>query len=797
MLLAGVTPQCTAAEQSLLTTFGLESSRLDAPDTIAALLGGSIVVEKPKLTAPSGLLSNGEGYPDYANCVWAIAPLGATRITLFFRRFTFETDLDFVYVYDGLSTSDPLLAKLTGESLPPAVTSTRGAMLVLLKADGSRSARGFEASYRSDNAPEDFVPSWQEAAGVCKEATYRDYVSFACRLCVLATVGSVCGENCIVDHMHMVDRTQISKVRPTPCLPVLSLRLATEQSMRLGYALERSEAFGLSLSSPQGAGGLNPTDLYLPVPHELVFGRPVYVGMDTGCYILSCDPNERLHLWVIRASLEHARLSQCEGAFWVDLTTGAARNQVELPLSDPQSASVPFMVHDGLGKCTETLSLVPPISQAGALRLEGSTAACWLARFWGPQSAAAHIVPAFIELDLPEQRTLALLSDLIIPRGHRLSIIGGDAVIVVGPHQVHVRPSAELHLDRVTVASSVASSAVLVEGRLIATNSTFRNCTARLNVLGREGSDSQGGAVYVAPLGELVLNSAHVVNNAVKGGKGSTSGGGIYATRSKVTMVDSTLEHNSAHTDVFSDVCTGGAIALVDGTACVLNNTWLAQNSVRGGRDAAGGAIYAAGSSIRLFLATIYDNIVHGAVLSSSGGGLAITDRSAAELASMKVLQNVAMDSLATYGGGIYVYQSSSIKAQHTAIRGNTVKRSSDRSYGGGLFLRYSCSAELRSVEVLDNEAKDSSVYAYGGGVYARDKTTIAIFDSVWRGNSASNAGRYRRFAVACVLASYKCGLGLRCMQVCSRRCVAFTDKMCRGHGRFGGHCKQGVRIVT
>jgi hypothetical protein len=222
----------------LLTEFGLQSSRLDAPDTIATLLSASVNVVKPKLTAPAGLLSNGEGYPVYANCTWSIVPFGAASITLSFTEFSLEEDYDYVYVYDGLSMDDPLLAELTGGIVPPPVTSTGGSMLIVLMADGETHERGFEAAYRADNAPAGVVPSWQEGAGVCQEATYRDYVSFPCRLCVLATVSSVCGDNCITDHMHIVDRTKVSKqVRPAPCLPALSLRLAGEQGMRLGDAL--------------------------------------------------------------------------------------------------------------------------------------------------------------------------------------------------------------------------------------------------------------------------------------------------------------------------------------------------------------------------------------------------------------------------------------------------------------------------------------------------------------------------------------------------------------------------------
>jgi hypothetical protein len=725
---------------------GLQSSRLDAPDSISWLLGGSIDVIKPTLTAPAGLLSNGHedpSYPAFANCVWSIAPASATRIMLSFSRFDIEKDFDYVYVYDGLSTSDPLLAKLTGVDVPPPVTSTRGAMLVVLKSDNAFATRGFEAEYRADTALAGFVPSWQDGAGVCKEATYRDRISFACRLCVLATVSTVCGENCVADHIHLVDNTKTLKLRPAPCLPALSLRLARAQTVRLGDALERSEPFGLSLSALQGTvtgegDSLSPTDLYVPLPQEHLYGRPVYVGMDTGRYMVSCDPNEHPHLWVITAEDAHwnTPCTECEGAVWVDLATGAARTRVALP----PSASVPFMVHTGLGECTGTLSSVLAIF-AGALRLDNPiAAACWLMRFFGPQTSTARIAPTFIELDLLEYPTISLLSDLVVRGGQRLSIFCNDTSIVVGPRQVRVSPNAELRLDGVTIDSSTTSSAVLVEGRFIATNSTFRNCTARLNVLGQDGLDSQGGAVYVASGGELELHTAHVIDNAVRGGKGSTSGGGIFATGAKCTVVDSTLQHNIAQTA--EGACSGGTIALVDGTVCELNNTRLTHNSVQGGMEAAGGAVYVARSFVRLITGAIKDNAAHTALLFARGGGLAVTDWSSIELADIEVVHNIAMDSADVHGGGVYMYKNSSIKLLRTTICGNAAKRSTGQAYGGGLYLGISCYAELRDVEVLNNVAMDSGTYAMGGGLFAQDETIVAMSTSVWRGNSASSAGR-------------------------------------------------------
>jgi hypothetical protein len=126
-----------------------------------------------------------------------------------------------------------------------------------------------------------------------------------------------------------------------------------------------------------------------------------------------------------------------------------------------------------------------------------------------------------------------------------------------------------------------------------------------------------------------------------------------------------------------------------------------------------------------------------------SGGGLALTDESSAELSDMEVVQNVASDSRSARGGGVLVGDSTSIKVQHTTIRGNLVEGVT-HAYGGGFHLRVSCSAKLLGVEVLDNAAKLSGRgfvgYALGGALYANEGTKVIVSTSLWQGNTASNA---------------------------------------------------------
>lgn len=107
-------------------------------------------------TAQSGTFTDGSGSNQYGNnqfCYWFISPPGATSITLSFPYFNTENGYDGVIVYDGLSTSSPVLLNWSGTSAPAPVTSSGGQMLVTFVSDYSVKFQGFNASYNSSGLP--------------------------------------------------------------------------------------------------------------------------------------------------------------------------------------------------------------------------------------------------------------------------------------------------------------------------------------------------------------------------------------------------------------------------------------------------------------------------------------------------------------------------------------------------------------------------------------------------------------------------------------------------------------------
>ncbi|MBY0425116.1 MAG: hypothetical protein K2Q22_05720, partial [Cytophagales bacterium] len=101
------------------------------------------------LTAPIGSLSDGSGSQSYANnsnCSWLINPPGATSIVFQLTQFATESNYDYVRIYNGTTTSAPILGSYSGTTLPQQITSN-GPILITFTSDGSVTYDGWSANY--------------------------------------------------------------------------------------------------------------------------------------------------------------------------------------------------------------------------------------------------------------------------------------------------------------------------------------------------------------------------------------------------------------------------------------------------------------------------------------------------------------------------------------------------------------------------------------------------------------------------------------------------------------------------
>jgi hypothetical protein len=129
------------------------------------------------LTAASGSFSNGSGacnYDNNTNCKWLIKPTGAATVTLNFSSFNTQKTNDYVKITDNASH---VLGIFSGDTIPPAVTSTNGQMLVMFTTDASVTAPGWSASYSSTSGLEEYN-SIKELAVYPNPAKDEMHISF-------------------------------------------------------------------------------------------------------------------------------------------------------------------------------------------------------------------------------------------------------------------------------------------------------------------------------------------------------------------------------------------------------------------------------------------------------------------------------------------------------------------------------------------------------------------------------------------------------------------------------------------
>jgi hypothetical protein len=199
----------------------------------------------------------------------------------------------------------------------------------------------------------------------------------ACAKCVLQTVASVCGADCVKERLHIVTDFE---VEPLPCLPELAARLAQGEAEGLARAVAAGEPIGVVL--PAASSHL--TDLYV-----LVGGAGKYQGTDGGAFAYACD--EAVHGPLLAISpTSPADGAACDGELWIDLRTGRARSQL-IAKGNEGTPGMPVDFELGWTSCSEHLPIDAPPVEVSAKVFEsaesGAHIACWLRRFYGRQAS--------------------------------------------------------------------------------------------------------------------------------------------------------------------------------------------------------------------------------------------------------------------------------------------------------------------------------------------------------------------------------------------------------------------------
>ncbi|MBW6461285.1 MAG: C10 family peptidase [Bacteroidales bacterium] len=110
------------------------------------------------LVAMEGSISDGSGpihnYLNNTYASWLIDPQNemdsVTNIVITFKQLNLYDDDDRVFVYDGADTTAPMLAELSGNNLPPPITSTGNKVFVEFITGEENTGEGFYLNYKTN-----------------------------------------------------------------------------------------------------------------------------------------------------------------------------------------------------------------------------------------------------------------------------------------------------------------------------------------------------------------------------------------------------------------------------------------------------------------------------------------------------------------------------------------------------------------------------------------------------------------------------------------------------------------------
>ena len=123
-------------------------SSLEEPATVEAVSSCANALEKT--TASSGVIRSNykTQYSPNTDCQWTLSSSSNTTWQLVFLKLLTEISFDVIHVYDGGSTSSPLVGSYSGASVPDAFTSSSNQLLVTFTSDSLFEYSGFVATYQ-------------------------------------------------------------------------------------------------------------------------------------------------------------------------------------------------------------------------------------------------------------------------------------------------------------------------------------------------------------------------------------------------------------------------------------------------------------------------------------------------------------------------------------------------------------------------------------------------------------------------------------------------------------------------
>jgi hypothetical protein len=98
-----------------------------------------------------GILEDGSGAATYTgrnDCKWQLTAPAGKKIRFEFEQFDTEPKVDQVYIFNGNSTKDPILAIFSGHKLPPPITSWGNSVLIWWVTNEQNNYQGWRLHYK-------------------------------------------------------------------------------------------------------------------------------------------------------------------------------------------------------------------------------------------------------------------------------------------------------------------------------------------------------------------------------------------------------------------------------------------------------------------------------------------------------------------------------------------------------------------------------------------------------------------------------------------------------------------------
>ncbi|MCC8045815.1 MAG: hypothetical protein LIP12_09990 [Clostridiales bacterium] len=260
-----------------------------------------------------------------------------------------------------------------------------------------------------------------------------------------------------------------------------------------------------------------------------------------------------------------------------------------------------------------------------------------------------------------------------------------------------------------------------------------------LTISGNTASAYGGGVYFNSTLDELTISST------ITGNTSGSEGGGIYFGMSVSTLniTGATIDGNMA------GAAGGGVYFAVAVPAAVISSSSISDNEAAGN----GGGIWLnAGTSLTLESGSKINGNTISATGALFGGGIFLystsSNRSTFTSTGGEISGNTiySTDSTNSYGGGISIgstaaHAYASVNMSNTTVSGNT-----GATYGGGIAIyTYAQEVILTNLTVSGNKAVASAASGtgYGGGVYIAGNSacTVTVSGGTYSGNSADYYG--------------------------------------------------------